>query len=1054
MVTPIQQIIDYRVVGHETWERMTKATTGFLAQQIALRKQALIPLIGSFRAQTEAIAQARIALRKGQISTSEFAEITRGLTPEIEGVMKRVIGFERAQRLTSATIASASKDLAMYTEVAHKQGLITAQTRKELLAQSKVLMTQADLLKEAEMRTRDMAGSQFGMMRHTERATYALNAMSAAAHGAMLGMSLARGQIMGAAFSVIFLRFSVVKLVLLFGGLAAAIVVITRLMRGITRMFIYFGKETPRVMRAVNRLQREWATGLREVRRALGPLYEEGIVPLIRDLARLTRIMLRTVTGFLKWEPIAALMTVTAQHLKVILAVLAVTTLYLGTTMLFAAKTMISYMIAQLATTSEAAAASVRMFREMIAVTRRAIITGLRFGWILRTETILLTKREAAQFKGIVTDKIAEAQTKRLAKAHLYQSVAIKRGLIPAITAKIAKLKAAIASLFAYSAATKTATGATGAFTIATRGLTAALTWLYRKLLPWIALGLAIAYPIYLIGVYLYTWIELLRGVITPIEMVTRMWERMIRPLKIIGGLLGFSPGLGDVFQKLERFTRRFLVPTFRTLLFAFQGLNVWAKILAPALYGVHVALAWLKRGTEETTREMEIAEIRLPAWMTSVEWWEQKFRAVWEWMMRFYEDKIPLWMKSADWWIGKFADILESLPEWMRSASWWEDTVFRGVKTWWDAFLEFLPPWMKSARWWSEHIPSWTEIWVALPLWMKSARWWSENVWGEVERWWNRFYEFLPDWMKDIDWWTRNIKDILEGLPEWMKSADWWESTVFRFVKDWWEGFVDFLPEFMKSARWWKDNLLDPWELLFRGLPEWLWDDLWWRDTVFGFVKEWWDKFLDFLPEWMKSADWWRRNLLSSWNLFSSLPEWMRSADWWRRNVIDPIKEAWKEFAEWIRDLLPSITIDFGFFARGAERGIQALEVNTRKFVARAEATVRATQRALASVRALPGMTAELIEQYFRPPIVAREAPRVWAQRGAIITRPTTVRVGEAGPEAIIPLRRRGAIPSIVINITGNYILDELTARTLADAVSSAIMRKLHTYYPYSIGR
>jgi len=107
---------------------------------------ALIPLIGSFRAQTEAIAQARIALRKGQISTSEFAEITRGLTPEIEGVMKRVIGFERAQRLTSATIASASKDLAMYTEVAHKQGLITAQTRKELLAQSKVLMTQADLL--------------------------------------------------------------------------------------------------------------------------------------------------------------------------------------------------------------------------------------------------------------------------------------------------------------------------------------------------------------------------------------------------------------------------------------------------------------------------------------------------------------------------------------------------------------------------------------------------------------------------------------------------------------------------------------------------------------------------------------------------------------------------------------------------------------------------------------------------------------------------------------------------------------------------------------------
>jgi len=517
---------------------------------------------------------------------------------------------------------------------------------------------------------------------------------------------------------------------------------------------------------------------------------------------------------------------------------------------------------------------------------------------------------------------------------------------------------------------------------------------------------------------------------------------------------LGFSPGLGDLIVKLWRFMFRFLNPSFRALLFVFKGLNVWAKILAPALYGIHVALAWLKRGTEETTKEMKISEIKLPDWMISTEWWEKKFRPVWRWMIRFYEEKIPLWMKSSYWWTGKFINIYESLPEWMRSASWWEETVFREVKAWWEAFIEFLPLWMRSARWWIEHIPSWTEIWVVLPLWMKSARWWSENVWGEVKRWWNRFYEFLPDWMKDIGWWRTRVTDILEGLPEWMKSADWWQTTVFRFVKNWWEGFLDFLPEFMKSARWWRYNLLGPWELLFLGLPEWLWDDIWWRDTVFGFVKAWWDKFLDFLPEWMKSADWWRRNLLSSWNLFSSLPEWMRSADWWKRNVIDPIKEAWKEFAEWVRNLLPSMTLDFGFFAEGAERGIQALEVSTRKFVARAEATVRATQRALASVRALPGMTEELIEQYFRPPIAVGGAPQGGAQQGAIVTRPTTLRVGEAGPEAIIPLRRRGAIPSIVINITGNYILDEPTARTLADAVSSTIMRKLHTHYPYSIGR
>jgi len=65
--------------------------------------------------------------------------------------------------------------------------------------------------------------------------------------------------------------------------------------------------------------------------------------------------------------------------------------------------------------------------------------------------------------------------------------------------------------------------------------------------------------------------------------------------------------------------------------------------------------------------------------------------------------------------------------------------------------------------------------------------------------------------------------------------------------------------------------------------------------------------------------------------------------------------------------------------------------------------------------------------------------------QFGGIVVRPTLIRAGEQGPEAIIPLRRFGALsPIININITGNYILDDPTASILADRVSERVERTL----------
>lgn len=69
-----------------------------------------------------------------------------------------------------------------------------------------------------------------------------------------------------------------------------------------------------------------------------------------------------------------------------------------------------------------------------------------------------------------------------------------------------------------------------------------------------------------------------------------------------------------------------------------------------------------------------------------------------------------------------------------------------------------------------------------------------------------------------------------------------------------------------------------------------------------------------------------------------------------------------------------------------------------------------------------------------------------VAAQRGGIFRRPTLALIAERGPEAVVPLRReRGGVSPVNVYITGNYILDDRTAGTLADKVGEQIVRKLN---------
>lgn len=77
-----------------------------------------------------------------------------------------------------------------------------------------------------------------------------------------------------------------------------------------------------------------------------------------------------------------------------------------------------------------------------------------------------------------------------------------------------------------------------------------------------------------------------------------------------------------------------------------------------------------------------------------------------------------------------------------------------------------------------------------------------------------------------------------------------------------------------------------------------------------------------------------------------------------------------------------------------------------------------------------------------FTPPKIP-EIPML--AKGGIVNRPTLAMIGEAGPEAVVPLNRANGIgQGITINISGNTIAGVGGVNALADMIGEAIMNKL----------
>jgi len=63
---------------------------------------------------------------------------------------------------------------------------------------------------------------------------------------------------------------------------------------------------------------------------------------------------------------------------------------------------------------------------------------------------------------------------------------------------------------------------------------------------------------------------------------------------------------------------------------------------------------------------------------------------------------------------------------------------------------------------------------------------------------------------------------------------------------------------------------------------------------------------------------------------------------------------------------------------------------------------------------------------------------------KGGIVTQPTLAMVGEAGPEAIVPLNKMAGVGGITVNVTGNYIDSDYSAERIGDKIIQKLKKNL----------
>jgi hypothetical protein len=377
-----------------------------------------------------------------------------------------------------------------------------------------------------------------------------------------------------------------------------------------------------------------------------------------------------------------------------------------------------------------------------------------------------------------------------------------------------------------------------------------------------------------------------------------------------------------------------------------------------------------------------------------------------WDWIKENIWGKWEDWVQSWDW--------VQKLSKWLVDTFYNETTGKWGLQKVWSNWEDWVQSWdwvQKLSKWLVDTFYNET-----------TGKWGLQKVWSNWESWvqsWD-WVQSLSNWF--VEWFYNEttgkwgLQKVWSNWESWVQSWDWVQSLSNWFV-EW------FYNE--TTGKWGLQKVWSNWESwvqswdwvqsLSNWFVEWFYNETtgkWGLQKVWSNWESWvqsWD-WVQSLSNWF--VEWFYNETTGKWGLqkvWSNWESWVQSWDWvqklskWLSNFWEDPKKKWDESIRWIKDRVRSLKDAFNFQWKLPKIKLPRFSVSWSK-------------------EGLWGKVGDFLGLPGKPVIDVTWLTKL--AKGGVVTAPTLAMVGEAGPEAVIPLGRSGL------------------AKDLADTVAQAVYR------------
>ncbi len=326
------------------------------------------------------------------------------------------------------------------------------------------------------------------------------------------------------------------------------------------------------------------------------------------------------------------------------------------------------------------------------------------------------------------------------------------------------------------------------------------------------------------------------------------------------------------------------------------------------------------------------------------------------------------------------------------------------GVKQKWNGFLD----WVKSWGLWN-----WLkEKWNAVGMW-------AAGIWDGVKQRWASFKEWVLSWAGPL-W---------DGIKQKWGSFVSWAGSIWDTVKSKWSSFAGWVGNLWDDIR---AKAGDRWQKITKTVLDW-WDDLkqgisarW--NNISSAVSGWWDGFKTLAgTKWQSIVStvltWWdnlRQNIAAKWGninsyLGSAWDSFRGTAGSKWGGIKDTVLNAWQNMKTGINNVWSSILSSASSYGSSIASTIRSKLEQAWSYIKSIPSQAyewgrNIIRRLIDGLKALHIPTPHFSFSVTTKTIAGLSIPVPdidvrWYAQGGIFTQPSVIGVGEAGPEAVLPL-------------------------------------------------